>query len=811
MRLGVCLVLAALILLSAGTVERLDYVFYDAILRLHERPANDELVIVAIDEKSLRLLGQWPWPRRLHARLLDKLTASGAGAVGFDILFSEKDNSDPEGDSILSDAIENNGNVVLVVGPESDDGPNLISEVLPLPDLAASAARLAHIDFEVDRDGVCRRVFLKAGLGDPRWPAMGLAMLEIAHPERQSTAESSAGRNYPVATGWIRERPMLISYAGPPGHIERFSYVDVLQGRVSPESLRDRIVMIGATAVGLGDTLSTPLSSAHTLMSGVEVNANVVATLLDGRHLEEASLVMRLLVALLLTLFLLLWLLLLPGRFALPGYILSIAVTLAISVCLIYLNQTWSAPTIPLLLQSVLYIAWSWLDLGQIRQLSQRLAHQMHMQARRDQVTGLSNRPQLEERLGQILTAGQESLKEFGLFILSMGRHRSVIDLAGIRGNDELHKQIALRLRKTLTDEKLLFRLDGAEFAILIDRASALPQLENIAARLVQSLLRPFQLGDDKFIINPSIGASRYPQDGKQAQELIDNAYTAMHRARRDRRRSFCFYSREIKADINKQSTIYQGLRNSAWTNELKCVYQPQISLDSGRIVGVETLVRWRHPKLGDVPPSEFIPVAEREGLIVTLGTWILHQACLQGQKWRTSMGANLRMAVNVSAVQLDTPGLLESVSRALDESGLPASNLELELTETALLSDHEAILGTLTSLKELGVELAIDDFGTGYSSLTYLKNFPIDRIKIDQSFITDVHESNESAEITRSIVAMTHGLDLRVIAEGVERPEHLEYLRELGCEEAQGYLIGKPMSPAELELYISSARLESN
>lgn len=264
-------------------------------------------------------------------------------------------------------------------------------------------------------------------------------------------------------------------------------------------------------------------------------------------------------------------------------------------------------------------------------------------------------------------------------------------------------------------------------------------------------------------------------------------------------------FSQQIKASVDKQSRMHQDLKHSVKRRELVCLYQPQVDVKSGKLTGVETLVRWNHPTLGQISPVDFIPQAERDGVIVAMGHWILSEACAQGQAWNAHFGKRIRIAVNVSAIQLNTTNLVDTVSKVLIYSGMPASSLELELTESALLTDEEATLASLTALKRLGLELAIDDFGTGYSSLTYLKNFPIDRIKIDQSFITDIDTSNESAEITRSIVSMTQSLGLEVIAEGVERAEHLAFLKELGCEEAQGFLIGKPMTADELQSAITA------
>ena len=802
--LGGLLAGLSIFLLVGDGVQRLDKLFYDTMVGVHQRPANEELLIVAIDENSLRSLGRWPWSRSVHAQMIDTLTAAGASAIGIDVLFSEEDTMESSGDAKLASAMELSGKVVLAVGPESENDSRLISEVLPTPDLAASAALLGHIDFELDKDGISRRVYLKAGLGDARWPIFGLALLNIAHPEIVSPLVSDHTTSE-FSAAWVRRDPMLVAYAGPPGHIPKVSFVDVLEGRVPQEQLRNRIILIGATAIGLGDSLSTPLSGSQTTMSGIEANANVLATLMDKRELSDSGFWSQLGFNLLLLLVLMTSLLLLPVRFALAAFISSALLTLSTSLALLFWSQVWYSPSIPLLLQTALYIIWTRMELSALKRLSSQLRLQVDTISRHDRITGLENRPQLEQHLENILAPSGHDMREFTLLILSMGRHRSVIDLLGIEGNDQLHQKISRRLARSVSPGDRVYRLDGAEFAVLIDHGQGIVSPEKTAAKLVQSLLRPFNLEHEQFTITPSIGSSQYPFDGESAREIIDNAYTAMHQARRDKIRSFCMYSPQIKASVDKQSRLHQDLRHSVDRGELVCLYQPQIDVKSGHLTGVETLVRWKHPTLGEISPADFIPQAEQEGVIVTMGQWVLRQACAQGQAWNAQFGKRLRVAVNVSAVQLNSTDLVDTVSKVLIHTGMPASSLELELTESALLSDEEATLSALTALKRLGLELAIDDFGTGYSSLTYLKNFPIDRIKIDQSFINDIDSSNESAEITRSIVSMTQSLGLEVIAEGVERQEHLAFLKALGCEEAQGFFIGKPMTADDLKKAIIS------
>ncbi|MEP6389946.1 MAG: EAL domain-containing protein [Halioglobus sp.] len=810
--LGLLFIGAATFFVGYDGLQRLDNLFYDAISRVEQRPANQEVLIVAIDEKSLKQLGRWPWPRATHAKMIDRLTQSGVSAIGIDILFSERDASDARGDAMLASAIAKSGKVVLVLGPEGGGGGQgqLLSETLPLPELAVEASMLAHVDIEVDKDGICRRVYLRAGLGTPHWPAMGLALFQVAYPNLDTPAAANVSMpENSISAGWLRGSPALISYAGPPGHINRVSYVDVLNGNISAEQLKNKIVLIGTTAVGLGDNLATPVSSSHTLMPGVEVNANLLASILDQRVLRNGSIRAEAIFTFVTTLLLFLGLFLLPASWSLPGAILVAFSTLLASTILLTQQKIWIPPTTPLLLQVLLYIVWSWLDLGHQNRQSSLLRRQIHLQARRDFVTGLPNHHMLKETIEKALTEHPDGEFKASLLVVYMGKHRVVIDSAGAGGINSIRKQITSRLKKAIATGNEVFSLEGEVFGVLIIQPDSIAQLESIAARLVQSLLIPFDLKGDHFSLIPSIGVANYPGDGTTAAELTDNAYKAMHRARGHGVQRVCFSSDQIKSDIYQESRITQELRNQNWREQLTCVYQPQISVATGRIVGVETLLRWHHPQLGHISPSDFISLAEREGMISPIGNWTLAQACDQGQRWQQMYDWKLRIAVNVSAIQFGNPDILSIVRNTLAASGLPHHLLELELTETALVSDKDALISTLSSLKALGVQLAIDDFGTGYSSLAYLKEFPVDRIKIDQSFISDMHLSKESSGIAQSIITIASTLNMQVIAEGVEIQEHLDILRELKCDEVQGYLLGKPMSAVDLENAIRSGELK--
>ncbi len=804
------LFILTLLLLQGNRLHRINNVFYDYMLRVHQRPANEELLIVAIDEKSLRALGRWPWGRSVHADMLEKLTAANVSAVGIDILFPDQDLDDPEADQQLVRAIAANGRVALAVAPETGTDPGLATEILPAPELAVAAAKLAHIDFELEADGVSRRVFLHAGLGDPRWPILGLALLELVHPDLAQQFPTEPRDSSEWASGWVRVDPMLVAYSGPPGNIPQVSYIDVLHGRVPTAQLENRIVFVGATAVAMGDTLSTPMSSNQTAMPGIEANANVLASLLDKKILRDSSFESRLLFAMLMLLALIVWLRATPSRYAVWGYLVSLGLTLLLSLSFLWLGHLWVPPSAALVVLTALYVTWTWLDVGQFSQLSFELRQQVYSAEFRDRVTGLPNRLVLEEQLNEALpTDGNREPPQLDLVIIGIGRLQPIIDTVGTVGGEQMLQQIAERLSKVTYGVGEVFRLESTEFAVLYPRSESSRPVAKRAETLLEVLSRPYRVSTELFDLKPSIGISSCPEHSEDPESFINSAHTALSQARRDPLQPIHVFSQQMQSEATRSSRIRQDLRSSIFKGELSCLYQPQADIATRRLIGVETLVRWQHPTLGDISPANFIPIAEREALIDPIGRWVLEQACKQGQVWRSEKNIDLRIAVNVSAIQLNSPNLVQLVADALTVSGLPARRLELEITETAILADQASTRKMLKALKRLGLELAIDDFGTGYSSLTYLKEYPVDRVKIDQSFVSDVHTSSESAEITRSIVAMSKGLGLSVIAEGVEREEHLEILQQMGCDEAQGYLIGKPMTAAALETNISDGTLQ--
>lgn len=798
---GAVLMITTIILLTGNLPARFDLVFYDLLLHFLRQDSADEVVIVAIDEPSLQKLGRWPWSRRVHAELLDKLTEVGVEAVGFDVLFAEPETSDPEADQLLAEAIGRNGRVVLAVAPGNGEAGFGITEILPMAQIADQAAALGHVDFELDADGVSRRVYLRAGLGDPHWPALGAALASIADNSVRITGKHNqeAGSGYGLKTGWVRDDLILIPFSGAIGSFKHVSYVDVLMNKVPADTLRDRIILIGSTASGLGDALATPLSWDHRRMPGVEMNAYVVNTLLHGSAILPLALHLRLIISLVFVIALSVVLVSFPARNSLLVLLVGLSTVILTTVILLVGFQLWFPPVALLLVLVISYLLYNWYQIQSASRAISQLEHRIRHQARHDPVTRLPNQEMLQEFIQRALAGADRGGDHVGLLILSLDRFREISNRLGLRGGEQLLGAIAERLRKVTQENAMVARLSGGEFAVLMDNIVDEKPVADMGARLAFTFQHPIEVNGQQYFLSPSIGANLYPSGGHNYEGLLHNTYTAMQKARNDKSKTCWFYDERIKIEIAAKADLEDAMHLALQRNEFEIFYQPQVIADNGRIVGVEALLRWRHSELGLIPPAEFIPIAEVNGLIIPIGKWVIEQSCRQAQQWRAEGMTDIRMAVNLSAVQFNHPNLIEIVQGAIESSGLPAHLLELELTETSLMLDITTATTTLSNLKSLGVQLAIDDFGTGYSSLSYLKSFPMDRIKIDRTFVNDLDTNIETAEITSSIIEMAHRLHLEVIAEGVETSFQQNFLRSHDCDQLQGFLYGQAVPAGDL------------
>ena len=433
----------------------------------------------------------------------------------------------------------------------------------------------------------------------------------------------------------------------------------------------------------------------------------------------------------------------------------------------------------------------------------------LHYLAYHDVLTGLPGRILFQDRLDQAMTYANRHAVKLAVLLMDLDNFKNINDGLGHHAGDILLQQFAARLTSNLREGDTVARLGGDEFASVLVGVASEEDASVVAQKILQLSTEPFTIDGHELFVTFSIGISFYPKDGEDAQTLLKNADAALYRAKDQGRNNFQFCSAEMNAKALQRLTLENSLRNALKQQEFLLHYQPRVDLHSGEITGMEALVRWQHPEHGLVPPGRFIPAAEDSGLIVPLGTWVLHTACAQNKAWQAAGFKPVCVAVNLSGRQFRQKDLAEVVTRILQETGLDAAYIELELTESMVMHDVEASIATLTRLKTIGVKVSIDDFGTGYSSLSYLKRFPIDFLKIDQSFVRDISTSPDNAAITKAIISMSHDLGLKVIAEGVETEMQKSFLRLHQCDEMQGYLFSRPVPANEFEMLLGNSQVK--
>jgi diguanylate cyclase (GGDEF)-like protein len=435
-------------------------------------------------------------------------------------------------------------------------------------------------------------------------------------------------------------------------------------------------------------------------------------------------------------------------------------------------------------------------DITERRRAEAKIAYMAH----HDALTDLPNRSSLYQQLRQTLTRLKRG-EEVAVFGLDLDRFKDVNDAYGHAVGDLLLKAVAGRLRQCIRETDMVARLGGDEFAIMQAGTSQPTDATALASRLIEVIGAPYELGGGQVTVELSIGVALAPGDGLDPEQLLKNADMALYRAKSDGHGLYRFFEPEMDARMQARRRLEIDLRKAIANSEFELFYQPLVDMRTEHVTGFEALIRWHHPERGMIPPLEFISVAEETGLIVPIGDWVLRQACAEAATWPS----DVNIAVNLSPIQFKSKGLLLSVVSSLAASGLSAKRLELEITESALLCDGDATLAILDELRALGVRISMDDFGTGYSSLSYLRKFPFDKIKIDQSFIFDMSEHNDSLAIVRAVIAMGSGLGIATTAEGVETAEQFKQLKLEGCTEVQGYLFSPPRPAAEVKGLLAS------
>jgi diguanylate cyclase (GGDEF)-like protein len=436
------------------------------------------------------------------------------------------------------------------------------------------------------------------------------------------------------------------------------------------------------------------------------------------------------------------------------------------------------------------------------REMSALASSQVEQLAYYDTLTGLPNRSLFSDRLAVALGHANRHRYKLAILFLDIDRFKQINDSLGHTVGDRLLKIVSTRIRSAIREEDTVARFGGDEFTVLIHIIGKIEDAGKIAQKILDALKTPITIDERDFVVTSSIGISVYPLDGADGETLIRNADTAMYRAKDLGRNSYQFYAATMNHKALEALEIENGLRRALANNEFVLYYQPLVDVSSATVFGLEALIRWQHPELGLLRPDRFIPAAEQSGLIIAIGRWVLHEACKQAAEWHRR-GHKVVMAVNLSGRQFSDVDLINHIQDALASAGLKAEYLELEITEGYAMKDVQKAIQTLKQLKSIGVRIAIDDFGTGYSCLSYLKQFPIDTLKLDGSFVRDL-AAPEDAQIALGVIALAHSLKLKVIAEGVETISQLAFLKEHSCDRLQGYLFSRPMPPANFDRFMN-------
>jgi diguanylate cyclase (GGDEF)-like protein len=431
---------------------------------------------------------------------------------------------------------------------------------------------------------------------------------------------------------------------------------------------------------------------------------------------------------------------------------------------------------------------------------------QLRHLATHDVLTGLPNRVLMDDRIGQCIALADRQSQRFAVIVLDVDRFKMVNDSFGHRVGDELLKEVALRLKGVVRDVDTVARLGGDEFVLIITQSPEADAAQKVAARIIEVMQTPVRIAGIDVHTTSSMGIAFYPQDASTIEALLAHADAAMYFAKQKGRNNFQCFMPPMDTATQEKVRLETDMHVALERGQFQLHYQPKVNTATGAMHGAEALLRWTHPELGEVPPSKFIPIAEECGLIGAIGAWVVREACRQARVWQDKGLPPLRVAVNLSASQFRQGDLLSIIRDALNTAGLEARYLEVELTESVVMSDPEESIAILEQLSAMGVLVSVDDFGTGYSSMSYLRRLPIDKIKIDRGFIGEVMSRPDDASIVRAIVSLAHSLKLKVVAEGVESVEQLEFLKTLGCDQYQGFHFSPALAPAQFEALVRAA-----
>jgi len=908
--------LAALLAQTSGVLDPLDRWLGDLRFHVGKRPATGEIVLVDVDSRSLQGIGKWPWPRSIHADLIRRLTALGAGEIAFDIDFSTTQN--PADDDAFAAALADaGGGVILASFAQAASGrlgDTTLTYNVPIEPFLTNAWT-ATVNVRPDPDGKIRSL----GFGQT-----------IAGTPTQSLSATLAGYaalasgSFPVDFS-IRART-----------IEHVSAIDVLRGSVDKDLIEGKKLIVGATAVELRDLFQVPV---YGVVSGTLLQALGAESLIQGRLLKSGGLPIQLGGLIAITALFVFgprrtrWFVVLGGLAVAAVGIEAVAAWVQAAGALILHTAVWQTalagfaaltvgneidfrrililisrtetrnvqtildrvitdnfagvlvvgpdgmvraasraaldvlgfdedaslvgrtvesvvpPELAMATRSALdhggsstlnqpqelsyspvnggarileYVVTpsqlsggfdteghplpdgvvatlTFVDVTERRRNEERIAYL----ARFDTLTGLPNRNQFEEALQASLERCRKDRNGCAVIFFDLDRFKAVNDTLGHEYGDRLLTAVARRLATVVRSRDtgdIVARFGGDEWAVLMAGPVTAEDAATLAERLIARVAAPFELDGHRLIVGLSAGIAMPLSPETTVGTLMKNADAALYRAKAAGGGTYRLFDESMETAIRARRELEVELWDAFRREEFHVLFQPQVNLSDRKMVGVEALLRWHHPLRGPISPAEFIPVAEAVGLIEPLGGWVLRRACQEAAAWPVP----IKVSVNVSPVQFTRGDLVASVQKALSHSGLPAKRLDLEITESLFMQENNSIIETMERLRRIGVTFSIDDFGTGYSSLSYVRKFPVQKVKIDQSFVRGLPGDIESAAIVRAVSALAQGLNLRINAEGIESEEQAASLRLLGCAEGQGYLFGKPQPAADIHAQLA-------
>ncbi|TYQ27954.1 EAL domain-containing protein [Pseudanabaena sp. UWO310] len=800
---GITLLLA----LYSGFLPPIELFAYNSFTHWRgDRPWDERLIMISIDDESIQKLGRFPWTRDRYVQLLQKLEPAEPSVIGFDILWSEPSGNDRE----LAAAIERSQRVVLAMAWDKSGQP-----LLPVEPIGDAGAAVGHILKREDIDGIVRQMDLQVH----DVPTLGVAMLQT-YDLTNATVNLLPQLNQTLTINWTKRVK----------DIPQVSFSDVINDQVPASVFYHKIILVGATASGI-DSLVTPFDR-NPPASGVHLHAMVLQNLLQKNSLVVTNAndiwILALGGSLILSL-------LSPRKNLWIGSISAFALAgiWVITAFIAFTANYWIAIAVPMLMVLLTGFAIALQERWQVRRSLQTAKIQLDYESTHDHLTGLYNRSQFERILQSLLYQNIPSFPKrdrphlLAILWINIARFKNINDTFGHPIGNLLIVEVSQCLRSTVPSQVAIARFGGAEFVILLERLSDEQEAIAIADEIQSKFKIPFIIAGNQIDISANIGIKFHqvnPIEDRNSSEinspeiLLRDADTAMFYAKKlgiSCNQVFHISMRErvlkrlqLEKDLRKAVAISQDIQNQPH-QEFLIYYQPILALSNMQIVGLEALIRWQHPERGLISPTQFIPLAEETGLIVPIGDWIMRNACLQLKSWHQKFpkAKDITISVNLSPKQLAQKDVLEKCLNILQQTQLSPEHLKIELTESSIMENPNSALTILNQMRQAGIKIYIDDFGTGYSSLAYLHKFPFDGLKIDRSFVNNIHTNTNGMGILQAIIALAKSVKAHIVAEGIESLAQLNYLQDLLSEDGdgQGFFLFRPLDVKAIEAIFQS------